>query len=90
MLRKGLPLLWLVLFTTTFCNPFRIDFYVRQQAPPMAIPLTERLPLSTPFHKYGDVCWERDGAQIEARRRETKRSPASPIRKRHRIYEREY
>ncbi len=25
--------------------------------------------LSTHFHKYGDVCWERDGAQIEARRR---------------------
>ncbi len=24
---------------------------------------------STHFHKYGDVCWERDGAQIEARRR---------------------
>ena len=23
---KGLPLLWLVLFTTTFCNLFRIDF----------------------------------------------------------------
>ena len=25
--------------------------------------------LSTPFHKYDDVCWERDGDQIEARRR---------------------
>ncbi len=25
--------------------------------------------LSTHFNKYGDVCWERDGAQIEARRR---------------------
>ncbi len=25
--------------------------------------------LSTPFHKYDNVCWERDGAQIEARRR---------------------
>ncbi len=23
--------------------------------------------LSTPFHKYGDVCWERDECQIEAR-----------------------
>ncbi len=89
--------------------------------------------LSTPFHKYGNVCWECDGTQIEARRRgdaETLRggatkiwacpaptlradcgrslclssSPmslhrlllssrprfASPIRKRYRIYEREY
>ena len=25
--------------------------------------------LSTPFHKYDDVCWERDGGQLEARRR---------------------
>ncbi len=25
--------------------------------------------LSTPSHKYGDVCWERDECQIEARRR---------------------
>ncbi len=25
--------------------------------------------MSTPFYKYGNVCWERDGAQIEARRR---------------------
>ena len=25
--------------------------------------------LSTHFHKYDDVCWERDGDQIEARRR---------------------
>ena len=24
---------------------------------------------STPFHKYDGVCWERDGDQIEARRR---------------------
>ncbi len=29
------------------------------------IPLT--LLLSAHFHKYGDVCCERDGAQIEAR-----------------------
>ncbi len=41
--------------------------------------------LSTHFHKYGNLCWERDGAQIEARRR-----LASPIRKPYRIYEREY
>ena len=48
-------------------------------------PLAEITLLSTHFHKYGDVCWERDGAQIEARPR-----LASPIRKRHRIYAREY
>ncbi len=47
--------------------------------------------LSTHFHKYGDVCWERDGAQIEARLLLSSRPLlASPIRKRHRIYEREY
>ncbi len=47
--------------------------------------------LSTHFHKYGDVCWERDGAQIEARLLLSSRPRlASPIRKRYRIYEREY
>ena len=92
--------------------------------------------LSTHFHKFSDVCWERDGAQIEARRRvdardigeeeqqrdgpvppqpfgrkgvagdlfvsSRRRCPcivsssssrarlASPIRKRNRVYEREY
>jgi hypothetical protein len=25
--------------------------------------------LSTPVHKYGDVCWERDGVGVKARRR---------------------
>jgi len=29
----------------------------------------DSLDLSTPFHKYDDVCWERDGDQIEAKRR---------------------
>ncbi len=28
-----------------------------------------RFSTSTPCHKYDDVCWERDGDQIEARRR---------------------
>ncbi len=32
--------------------------------------------LSTPFHKYNDVCWERDGDQIEARRRVDARASA--------------
>ena len=40
--------------------------------------------LNTHFHKYNNVSWERDGAQIEARPR-----LASPIRKRYRIYEKE-
>ncbi len=39
----------------------------------------ENLIFSTHFHKYGDVCWERDGAQIEARRRvDAGTSPRKP------------
>ncbi len=29
----------------------------------------KRCLLGTHFQKYGNVCWERDGAQFEARRR---------------------
>ncbi len=29
-----------------------------------------RTVLSTHFHKYGNVCWERDGAQIEEQQRD--------------------